>query len=126
MYFSVFLDGRFARGVVNLAPQHCRSLQRLAFFADPSGERLHPDHGSRLLAALQESICRLRIVLQLKVIDKTQILVEAPEFRIRANSPLQQLDTQLRFSRPTRHRLAQEHRAATIGGDLGWSERRGA
>src|SRR5260370_12785579 len=88
MYFGVFLDGRIARGIINLTPQHHRSLQGLAFLADPGGECFHPHHRARLLARSQESICPPPIVLPRKVIAGTEISVKAPLFRDRANSPL--------------------------------------
>src|ERR1700680_1821510 len=115
MYPRVFLDRRLACGVVNFAPQHPGSLRRLTFFTDPRRERLHPNHRAGSFAAFEEHLCRLGIIPQVKVIDKTKVLVKAPVFRIVANATPEQFNSLLGFARSTRGGAAEEHSSEALG-----------
>src|SRR6202035_959804 len=86
----------------------------LALLADPGRERLHPDERVRFLAALEKYLGRLAIVLEIKIVDKAQVLVESPEFRIGLDSALQKFDSQVGPARATRRRIANKHPGSEI------------
>src|SRR5216683_1481488 len=67
----------------------------------------------------------LRGLCPLRFSYSAEIFVKAPELRICADAPLQQLDAYFRLPRAARWRFAQEHRAETIGHDQVGIESRG-
>ena len=109
-WFSAF---SFSSGsvvcVVNVLPQKHRSLRRIPFRGDLRRQHFHPDQRRRILAAFVKRRRRLRIILHVKVVDESQIVIQAPLVRVRSNPALNQLHRQIRPPSPARRRIAQEH-----------------
>src|SRR5258708_28636520 len=115
MHQRIFLYRGVARRIVDVLPQENRSLQGLPLRRNFSGHYFHPQLCVRFLASFQKSIRSLLVILQVKIIDESQIFVEAPIIRIRLDAALDENDLEVRPSSTARWGLAQEHGAKRVG-----------
>src|SRR5258707_7054850 len=100
--------------MVNVLPDKRRSLEGLTFCCDPGSHDLHPTLRVGSLASLQKSFRSLLVIFQIEIVDKSQVLIESPVFRIRLDTAMNQLYGQVRPARARRGLLAEKHRAESV------------
>src|SRR6266478_4727440 len=114
MELGILLDRGIGRRIVNVLPQKRRSREGLTFRCNPGGHDFHPNLRVRPLAPLQKSFRSLVVIFQIEIVDKSEVLIESPVFRIRLDTALNQLYGQVRPARARRGLLAEKHRAKSV------------
>src|SRR5260370_3428889 len=114
MELGILLNRGIGRRIVNVLPQKGRSLEGLTFRCNPGSHDFHPNLRVGSLAALQESFGSLLVIFEIEIVDKSQVLIEAPVFRIRLDAALNQLHGEVRPACAPRRRLAKKHCAEPV------------
>src|SRR5260370_19244967 len=98
MELGILLNRGIGRRIVNVLPQKRRSRKGLTFRCDPGGHDFHPNLRVGSLATLQKSFGSLLVIFQIEIVDKSQILIDAPVSRIRWDSALDLLHVSVRLA----------------------------
>src|SRR5438067_10505723 len=105
IFFDLWIGGRR----VNVVPQEERRFVRLSLCRDLRRHHFHPDQGPWVLAPFQEGFRGIFVILQVHVVDESQVFVKAPVIRICFYTALHEFDSQIRPARAGWRALAEKN-----------------